>query len=81
MGLERGLTMSHYDWVFGLNVMNIALGMVVVVPLLLLAYGVVSELVTWSKSRRGLRDLAKRMQEPFYDGLVSPHPPRRPAFE
>ena len=74
--------MSHYDGVFGLNVMNIALAIVVVVPVLFLAYGVVSEIVTWSKSRRGLRDLARRMQQPFYDGFASPHPPRhRPAFE
>jgi hypothetical protein len=52
--------MSNHDWVFGLNVMNISLGIAVVVPLLIMAYGVASELVNWLKNRRcGARHVRK----------------------
>ena len=48
--------MTNYDWVFGLNVMNITLGMMAAIPVLFIAYGAASELVSWVKDRRrGLR--------------------------
>jgi hypothetical protein len=46
--------MPKDDWVFWLNVTNIALGAVVVVAVLILAYALVWELVIRSKKRRGL---------------------------
>ena len=55
--------MSDYDWVFGLNTMNIALGIVVVVPVLFVAYGMVSELAIRLKKRRSLRDLSETTRE------------------
>jgi hypothetical protein len=54
--------MSNYDWVFWLNVTNIALGVVVVLAVLLLAYGVVWELVIRHKKRHGVRDVNAEMQ-------------------
>ena len=70
--------MSNYDWVFGLNVMNIALGIVVVVPLVLVAYGLVSELATRLKSRSGLRGLDEKMHSQFH-GEPAHTAPIRPA--
>lgn len=54
--------MSHYDWVFWLNLTNIALGVVVVLALLLVAYGVIWELMIRRKKHAGLRDMDAEMQ-------------------
>jgi hypothetical protein len=54
--------MSHYDWVFWLNVTNIALGVIVVLALLLVAYGVIWELVIRHKKQSGVRDVNAEMQ-------------------
>jgi hypothetical protein len=54
--------MSHYDWVFWLNLTNIALGIVVVLALLLVAYGVIWELVIRCKKHAGLHDMDAEMQ-------------------
>jgi len=54
--------MSNYDWVFWLNVTNIALGIVVVLAVLLMAYGVVWELVIRHRQHRGVRDVNQEMQ-------------------
>ncbi len=54
--------MSNYDWVFWLNVTNIALGVIVVLALLLVAYGVVWELVIRHKKQAGVRDRDGEMQ-------------------
>ncbi len=53
--------MSNYDWVFWLNVTNIALGVIVVLALLLVAYGVVWELMIRHKKQDGLRDVDAEM--------------------
>ena len=52
--------MSNYDWVFWLNVTNIALGVIVVLAVLLVAYGVVWELVIRHKKHSGVRDVNSR---------------------
>ena len=54
--------MSNYDWVFWLNVTNIALGVIVVLAVLLVAYGVVWELMIRHKKHDGLRDVNAEMQ-------------------
>lgn len=54
--------MSTYDWVFWLNVTNVALGVVVVLALVLLAYGVIWELLIRNRKRSGLHELDKEMQ-------------------
>jgi hypothetical protein len=54
--------MSKYDWVFWLNVTNIALGVIVLLAVLLVAYGVVWELVVRHKKEHGLRDANEEMQ-------------------
>jgi hypothetical protein len=59
---RRILKMSHYDWVFWLNLTNIALGIVVVLALLLVAYGVVWEVMIRRKKQAGLRDMDAEMQ-------------------
>jgi hypothetical protein len=59
--------MSNYDWIFWLNVTNIALGVVVVLALLLVAYGVVWELVIRHKKQTGLRDVNAEMQAMLRD--------------
>jgi len=53
--------MSNYDWVFWLNVTNIALGVIVVLALLLVAYGVVWELMIHHKKQNGLQDVDAEM--------------------
>lgn len=53
--------MSHYDWVFWLNLTNIALGIVVVLALLLVAYGVIWEVVIRRKKHAGMRDMDAEM--------------------
>ena len=55
--------MSKYDWVFWLNVTNIALGVIVVLSVLLVAYGIVWELVIRRKKQAGLQDVNSEMQE------------------
>lgn len=37
--------MSNDDWIFGLNAMNIALGVAVLFPVLVIMFGIVWELV------------------------------------
>jgi hypothetical protein len=54
--------MSNYDWVFWLNVTNIALGVIVVLAVLLVAYGVVWELLIRHKKQSGVRDVNAEMQ-------------------
>ncbi|MGB7435517.1 MAG: hypothetical protein WBR26_15015 [Candidatus Acidiferrum sp.] len=54
--------MSNYDWVFWLNVTNIALGVIVVLAVLLVAYGVVWELVIRHKKQSGVNDVNAEMQ-------------------
>jgi hypothetical protein len=54
--------MSNYDWVFWLNVTNIALGVVVVLAVLLVAYGVVWELVIRHKKHHRVHDVNAEMQ-------------------
>ncbi len=58
--------MSNYDWVFWLNVTNIALGVIVVLAVLLVAYGVVWELVARRK-QHGLHDVDAEMQAMLRD--------------
>lgn len=59
--------MSNYDWVFWLNVTNIALGVIVVLAVLLGAYGVVWELVIRHKKHSGARDVNAEMQAMLRD--------------
>jgi hypothetical protein len=59
--------MSNDDWVLWLNVTNIALGVVVVLAVLLVAYGVVWELVARHKKHSGLRDLDAEMRSMLHD--------------
>jgi hypothetical protein len=55
--------MSTYDWVFWLNVTNIGLGVIVVLAVLLVAYGIVWELVIRHKKHAGLQDVNSEMNE------------------
>lgn len=59
--------MSNYDWVFWLNITNIALGVVVVLAVLLVAYGVVWELVIRHRKHSGVRDVNQEMQAMLRD--------------
>jgi hypothetical protein len=65
--------MANDDWVFWLNVTNIALGLVVVLAVLVVAYGVVWELVSRRKKHRSLSNLDEElkvmMQGEFAHGL------------
>jgi len=63
----RILKMSNYDWVFWLKVTNIALGVIVVLAVLLVAYGVVWELVIRHKKHSGVRDVNREMQAMLHD--------------
>ena len=54
--------MANYDWLFWLNLTNIALSIVVIVAGLAVAGGLVWELMTWHKNRRGSRKLDEEMQ-------------------
>jgi hypothetical protein len=63
----RTRKMSNYDWVFWLNVTNIALGVVVILAVMVVAYGVAWELVIRHKKRRGLRDMDGEMQATLRD--------------
>jgi len=59
--------MSNYDWVFWLNVTNIALGVVVVLTVLVVAYGLAWELISRYKKRAGAHDLNREMQAMLHD--------------
>jgi len=59
--------MSNYDWVFWLNLTNIALGVVVVLAVLVVAYGVVRELVARRKKARGLANFDLELQGMLHD--------------
>jgi hypothetical protein len=54
--------MNNYDWVFWLNVTNIALGAIVVLAVLVIVYGAVWELMIRQRKRHRLHDLDKQMQ-------------------
>lgn len=68
--------MSNYDWVFWLNVTNIALGVIVVLAVLLVAYGVIWEVVIRHKKQSGARDVNVEMkvmlQDEFGHSLAVP---------
>jgi len=50
--------MSNYDWVFWLNAMNIALGVIVVLAVLVIAVGVIWELVLKLRNSHMFRHLS-----------------------
>jgi hypothetical protein len=58
--------MSNYDWVFWLNVTNIALGVLVILAVALLAYGVVWELIA-RRRRHGVPDVNAEMNAMLHD--------------
>lgn len=59
--------MSNYDWVFWLNLTNIALGVIVVLAVLVVGYGLVWELVIRHRKGHGVRDLDNEMQSMLHD--------------
>ena len=59
--------MSHYDWVFWLNLTNIGLGVVVLLAVLLVAYGVVWELVLKYRKSHNLAHLDAELQTMVHD--------------
>jgi hypothetical protein len=59
--------MSNYDWVFWLNLTNIALGVIVVLAVLVVACGLVWELVIRHRKRRSAHDLDKELQAMLHD--------------
>jgi len=65
--------MPNDDWVFWLNLTNIALGLVVVLAVLVTAYGLVWELASRLKKHRSLtkldEELKVMMQGEFAHGL------------
>jgi hypothetical protein len=65
--------MPNDDWVFWLNLTNLALGFVVVLAVLVTAYGLVWELVSRRKKQRSLTNLDEElkvmMQGEFAHGL------------
>jgi len=68
--------MPNDDWVFWLNLTNIALGLVVVLAVLVTAYGLVWELVSRRKKRHSLanmdQELNVMMRGEFAHGLPVP---------
>lgn len=66
--------MPNDDWVFWLNLTNIALALVVVLAVLVTAYGLAWELVSRRKKHRGLTNLDEElkvmMQDEFAHGLA-----------
>jgi uncharacterized iron-regulated membrane protein len=54
--------MPNEDWVFWLNLTNVALGVVVLLAVLLVAYGLVWEFLSRHKKPRGLRNLDEEMK-------------------
>jgi len=66
--------MSNYDWVFWLNLTNIALGVIVVLAILLVAYGVVWELVRRHKKHSGLRDMNAEMDAMLHNEFAHSFP-------
>ncbi len=59
--------MSNYDWVFWLNLTNIALGVVVVLAVLIVAYGLVSELVLRHRKSRGAAAMDDEVNAMLHD--------------
>ena len=55
--------MPKDDWVFWLNLTNIALGLVVVVAVLVTAYGLVWEIMSRLKKRESLAKLDEKLTE------------------
>jgi len=70
--------MPNYDWVFWLNLTNIALGLVVVLAVLVVAYGLVWELVIRRKRLRGMAHVNAEMQARLKDEF--PHHLAVPEF-
>jgi hypothetical protein len=55
--------MSDYDWVFWLNLTNIALGVVVFLAVRLVAYGIGQELTARYYKHRGVLDGMRKCRE------------------
>jgi hypothetical protein len=66
--------MSNYDWVFWLNLTNIALGVIVVLAMLLVAYGVVWEVVIRHKKNSAVRDLNAEMDSMLHNEFAHSFP-------
>jgi len=67
--------MSKLDWVFWLNLTNIALGVIVVLAVLIVAYGLVWEFVIRHRKHSGVHELdreMKHLQEEFSHTLRVP---------
>jgi hypothetical protein len=66
--------MSNYDWVFWLNLTNIALGVVVVIAMAVVAYGIVWEL--WARHRKTSsavdREMKTMLHNEFSHSLAVP---------
>ncbi|HKN23741.1 MAG TPA: hypothetical protein VJX72_02760 [Candidatus Acidoferrum sp.] len=65
--------MSNYDWVFWLNITNIALGVIVVLAVLLVAYGVVWELANRHKKHADVNaEMQTMLHNEFSHSLAVP---------
>ena len=64
--------MPKDDWVFWLNVTNIALGVVVVLAVLLVASALVWEIVSRYKKSRNVANLDEELEAMLQDGRLVP---------
>jgi hypothetical protein len=64
--------MPKDDWVFWLNMTNIALGAVVILAVMIVAYAVVWELVSRHKKPRHVANLDEELEAMLRDGLSVP---------
>jgi len=64
--------MPKYDWVFWLNVTNIALGVVVILAVLLVVSAVVWETVSRHKKSGNVAGLDKGLEDVLQDGRLVP---------
>ena len=64
--------MAKDDWVFWLNLTNIALGVVVFLAVLVVAYALVWELVSRHKKPRNLTNLDEELEAMLRDGRSVP---------
>jgi len=64
--------MPKDDWVFWLNLTNIALGVVVVLAVLVVAYALVWELASRHKKPRNLANLDEELEAMLRDGRSVP---------
>lgn len=62
--------MPSYDWVFWLNLTNIALGVIVLLALLVMAYGLVWEIASRRKKAHGLKDLDAEVKEMLHNEMA-----------